>query len=133
MKIIDELKNKISNENKRIVLELSNIIIDNKITTLEELKQKEDEIFTYNGKVLNEDERIDFCLEMIKYSSADYELLSFDEIQEYKRLKLELKSPISNNQKIKDLIILFSMTDRDMMFLTEAYDLIIEQQEHEMD
>ena len=125
MKIIDELKNKISNENKRIVLELSNIIIDNKITTLEELKQKEDEIFTYNGKVLNEDERIDFCLEMIKYSSADYELLTYDEIQEYKRLKLELKSPISNNQKIKDLIILFSMTDRDMMFLTEAYDLIV--------
>ena len=125
MKIIDELKNKISNENKRIVLELSNIIIDNKITTLEELKQKEDEIFTYNGKVLNEDERIDFCLEMIKYSSADYELLTYDEIQEYKRLKLELKSLISNNQKIKDLIILFSMTDRDMMFLTEAYDLIV--------
>lgn len=124
MKIIDELKNKISNENKRIVLELSNIIIDNKITTLEELKQKEDEIFTYNGKVLNEDERIDFCLEMIKYSSADYELLSFDEIQEYKRLKLELKSYISNDEKIKDLIILFSMTDRDMMFLTEAYSLI---------
>ena len=125
MKIIDELKNKISNENKRIVLELSNIIIDNKITTLEELKQKEDEIFTYNGKVLNEDERIDFCLEMIKYSSADYELLSFNEIQEYKRLKLELKSYISNDEKIKDLIILFSMTDRDMMFLTEAYDLIV--------
>ena len=125
MKIIDELKNKISNENKRIVLELSNIIIDNKITTLEELKQKEDEIFTYNEKVLNEDERIDFCLEMIKYSSADYELLSFNEIQEYKRLKLELKSYISNDEKIKDLIILFSVTDRDMMFLTEAYDLIV--------
>lgn len=125
MKIIDELKNKISNENKRIVLELSNIIIDNKITTLEELKQKEDEIFTYNGKVLNEDERIDFCLEMIKYSSADYELLSFDEIQEYKRLKKELKTSISNKQKIKNLILLFSMTNRDMMFLTEAYDLIV--------
>ena len=125
MKIIDELKNKISNENKRIVLELSNIIIDNKITTLEELKQKEDEIFTYNGKVLTEEERINYCLEMIKYSSADYELLSFDEIQEYKRLKLELKSYISNDEKIKDLIILFSMTDRDMMFLTEAYDLIV--------
>ena len=125
MKIIDELKNKISNENKRIVLELSNIIIDNKITTLEELKQKETAICTYNGQVLNEDERIDFCLEMIKYSSADYELLSFNEIQEYKRLKLELKSYISNDEKIKDLIILFSMNDRDMMFLTEAYDLIV--------
>lgn len=125
MKIIDDLKNNISTKNKKIVLELANFIIDNKITTLEDLKQKETAIFSYNGKVLNEDERIDFCLEMIKYSSADYELLSFDEIQEYKRLKLELKSPISNNQKIKDLIILFSMTDRDMMFLTEAYDLIV--------
>ena len=125
MKIIDDLKNNISTKNKKIVLELANFIIDNKITTLEELKQKETAIFSYNGKVLNEDERIDFCLEMIKYSSADYELLSFDEIQEYKRLKLELKSPISNNQKIKDLIILFSMTDKDMMFLTEAYDLIV--------
>lgn len=128
MKIIDELKNKISNENKRIVLELSNIIIDNKITTLEELKQKEDEIFTYNGKVLNEDERIDFCLEMIKYSSADYELLSFDEIQEYKRLKKELKTSISNKQKIKNLILLFSMTNRDMMFLTETYNLLLNSQ-----
>lgn len=125
MKIIDELKNKISNENKRIVLELSNIIIDNKITTLEELKQKEDELFTDNNKVLTEQERIDYCLDMIKYSSTDYELLTYDEIQEYKRLKLELKSSIFNNQKIKDLIILFSMTDRDMMFLTEAYDLIV--------
>ena len=128
MKIIDELKNKISNENKRIVLELSNIIIDNKITTLEELKQKEDEIFTYNEKVLNEDERIDFCLEMIKYSSADYELLSFDEIQEYKRLKKELKTSISNKQKIKNLILLFSMTNRDMMFLTETYNLLLNSQ-----
>lgn len=125
MKIIDDLKNNISTKNKKIVLELANFIIDNKITTLEDLKQKETAIFTYNGKVLNEDERIDFCLEMIKYSSADYELLSFDEIQEYKRLKLELKSYISNDEKIKDLIILFSMTDRDMMFLTEAYDLIV--------
>ena len=128
MKIIDELKNKISNENKRIVLELSNIIIDNKITTLEELKQKEDEIFTYNGKVLNEDERIDFCLEMIKYSSADYELLSFDEIKKYKRLKKELKTSISNKQKIKNLILLFSMTNRDMMFLTETYNLLLNSQ-----
>ena len=93
MKIIDELKNKISNKNKKIVLELSNIIIDNKITTLEELKQKEDEMFTYNGKVLTEEERINYCLEMIKYSSADYELLSFDEIQEYKLSLIHISEP----------------------------------------
>ena len=61
---------------------------------------------------------------MIKYSSDDYDLLTYEEIQEYKRLKLEAKSSISNDQKIKDLIILFSMTDRDMMFLTETYHLI---------
>lgn len=124
MKIIEDLKNNITNQNKKIVLELSNFIIDNKITSLEELKQKEDELFTYNNQVLTEQERIEYCLDMIKYSSDDYDLLTYEEIQEYKRLKLEAKSSISNDQKIKDLIILFSMTDRDMMFLTEAYDLV---------
>ncbi len=124
MKIIEDLKNNITNQNKKIVLELSNFIIDNKITSLEELKQKEDELFTYNNQVLTEQERIEYCLDMIKYSSDDYDLLTYEEIQEYKKLKLEAKSSISNDQKIKDLIILFSMTDRDMMFLTEAYDLV---------
>lgn len=124
MKLIEDLKNNITNQNKKIVLELSNFIIDNKITTLEELKQKEDELFTYNNQVLTEQERIEYCLDMIKYSSDDYDLLTYEEIQEYKRLKLEAKSSISNDQKIKDLIILFSMTDRDMMFLTETYHLI---------
>ena len=125
MKILDDLKDKISNKNKKIVLELSNVIMDNKITSLEQLKQKEDELFTINSKVLTDQERIDYCLDMIKYSSEDYELLSFEEIQEYKKLKVELKSTISNNQKIKDLIILFSMTDKEMLFLTEAYNLIL--------
>lgn len=125
MKIIEDLKNNITNQNKKIVLELSNFIIDNKITSLEELKQKEDELFTYNNQVLTEQERIDYCLDMIKYSSDDYDLLTYEEIQEYKKLKLEAKSSISNDKKIKDLIILFSMTDRDMMFLIEAYNLIL--------
>ena len=125
MKIIEDLKNNITNQNKKIVLELSNFIIDNKITSLEELKQKEDELFTYNNQVLTEQERIDYCLDMIKYSSDDYDLLTYEEIQEYKKLKLEAKSSISNDKKIKDLIILFSMTDRDMMFLIEDYNLIL--------
>lgn len=125
MKIIDDLKNNISNENEKLVFELANIIIDNKITTLEELKKLEDSFFTYNGKVLSDDERINYCLKIIKYNSDDYDLLTVDEIQEYKRLKNELQTAISNEQKIKNLILLFSMTDRDMMFLTEAYDLIV--------
>ena len=125
MKIIDDLKNKITNDNKKIVLELSTFIIDNKITSLEELKQKEDEIFTYNTKVLNNEERINYCLDMIKYSSADYDLLTYEEIQVYKSLKQDLQTSNSIEQQIKDLILLFSMTNRDMMFLTEAYNLII--------
>ena len=34
MNLIENLKSKISNENKKIVFELSNYILDNKITTL---------------------------------------------------------------------------------------------------
>lgn len=125
MKIIEELENNISNENQKLVFELANIIIDNKITTLEELKQLEDSFFTYNGKVLSDGERINYCMEMIKYSSDDYDLLTFEEIQEYKKLKNELQTAISNDQKIKNLIILFSMTKRDMMFLIETYSWIV--------
>lgn len=125
MKIIDDLKNNISNENEKLVFELANIIIDNKITTLEELKKLEDSFFTYNGKVLSDDEKINYCLEIIKYNSDDYDLLTFDEIQEYKRLKNELQAAISSEQKIKNLILLFNMTKREMMFLTETYNWIV--------
>ena len=125
MKIIEDLKNNISNKNQKIAFELANIIMDNKITTLEELKGLEDSLFTYNGKVLSEDERINYCLEIIKYVSDDCDLLTFGEIQEYKRLKNELQIAIPNKQKIRNLILLFSMTKRDMLFLTEAYNWIV--------
>lgn len=126
MKIIEDLKNNISNENEKLVFELANIIIDNKITTLDELKKLEDSFFTYNGKVLSDEERINYCMEMIKYSSDDYDLLTFEEIQEYKKLKNQLYNSIadSNKQKIRTLIMIFSMTKRDMMFLIETYNWI---------
>lgn len=125
MKIIEDLKNNITNENEKLVFELANIIIDNKITTLEELKKLEDSFFTYNGKILSDEERINYCLDIIKYNSDDYDLLTFDEIQEYKKLKNELQAAISNEQKIKNLILLFNMTKRDMMFLTATYNWIV--------
>ena len=126
MKIIEDLKNNISNENEKLVFELANIIIDNKIPTLDELKKLEDSFFTYNGKVLSDEERINYCMEMIKYSSDDYDLLTFEEIQEYKKLKNQLYNSIadSNKQKIRTLIMIFSMTKRDMMFLIETYNWI---------
>lgn len=125
MKIIEDLKNNITNENEKLVFELANIIIDNKITTLEELKKLEDSFFTYNGKILSDEERINYCLDIIKYNSDDYDLLTFDEIQEYKKLKNELQTATSNEQKIKNLILLFNMTKREMMFLTETYNWIV--------
>lgn len=125
MNLIENLKSKISNENKKIVFELSNYILDNKITTLEELTKKENELFTYNGKVLNVEERINYCLDIIKYSSDDYDLLTFEEIQVYKRLKNELQTSISIEQKILNLILIFSMTNRDILFLTETYNFIL--------
>ena len=125
MNLIENLKSKISNENKKIVFELSNYILDNKITTLEELTKKENELFTYNGKVLNTEERINYCLDIIKYSSDDYDLLTFEEIQIYKKLKNGLQTSISIEQKILNLILIFSMTNRDILFLTETYNFIL--------
>ena len=125
MNLVEELRNKMNNDNYKIIEELAQIIIDLKINNLEELKKQEDDLFVYNNKKLTDDERINLCMEMIKYTNGDYDLLSFEEIQKYKQLKLELESNISNEEKIKNLIILFNMTDRDMLFLTEAYKFII--------
>lgn len=125
MNLVEELRNKMNNDNYKIIEELVQIIIDLKINNLEELKKQEDDLFVYYNKKLTDDERINLCMEMIKYTNGDYDLLSFEEIQKYKQLKLELESNISNEEKIKNLIILFNMTDRDMLFLSEAYKFII--------
>lgn len=125
MNLIEELRKKINNDNYKIVEELGQIIIDLKINSLEDLRKQEDYLFTYNGNVLNNQERINYCLELIKYLNEDYELLSFKDIQKYKQLKLELSNNISIEDKIKNLVILFNMTNRDMLFLTETYHFII--------
>lgn len=125
MDLIQELRSKINIRNSKLVKELIEIIIEEKICTLEQLKEKEDKYFTYNGKVLNEEERIEKCIEILKYSYMDYDMLSFEDIQIYKKLKLEINENISNEKKIKNLILLFSMTNRDMLFLTETYNFIL--------
>lgn len=125
MNLITELKSKINNKNSKLIYELTNFIMEEKICTLKQLKKKEDECFTYNGKILNDEERIQKCIEILKYSYIDYDMLSFGDIQIYKKLKLELNENISNEQKIKNIILLFSMTNRDMIFLVETYNLIM--------
>lgn len=125
MDLIQEIRSKINARNSKLVKELIEIIIEEKICTLEQLKEKEDKYFTYNGKVLNEEERIEKCIEILKYSYMDYDMLSFEDIQIYKKLKLEINENISNEKKIKNLILLFSMTNRDMLFLTETYNFIL--------
>lgn len=125
MNLITELKSKINNKNSKLIKEFIEIIIEEKIYTLEQLEKLEDEYFTYNGKILNDEERIQKCIEILKHSYIDYDILSFGDIQIYKELKLELNENISNKQKIKNLILLFSMTNRDMLFLTETYNLIM--------
>ena len=125
MNLNKKKKKKINNDNYKIVEELGQIIIDLKINSLEDLRKQEDYLFTYNGNVLNNQERINYCLELIKYLNEDYELLSFKDIQKYKQLKLELSNNISIEDKIKNLVILFNMTNRDMLFLTETYHFII--------
>ena len=125
MNLITELKSKINNKNNELIKELIEFIMEEKICTLKQLKEKEDESFTYEGKILNDEERIQKCIEILKCSYIDYDMLSFEDIQIYKKLKLELNENISNEQKIKNLILLFSMTNRDMLFLMEAYKFII--------
>lgn len=125
MYLSEEIIKKINNANSKISKQLIETINKNKISTIKELQRIEDKIFTINGKVLTDDERIDYCIKLYEKFPFDYEELTFEECIMERKYYNELNTNISNKQKIINLIKLFSLTGRDIYFLTETYNLII--------
>lgn len=122
--MIESLKQKKNNQNFKIIDDLIFIIVDQKIKTLEELKKLQESNFIMDNKRLNIQETIAYCIALLKDKCYDYEQLNFQEIQVYKQLKNELEKDTSIHQKIKNLILLYAMTDREMLFPYYAYLMI---------
>lgn len=125
MYLSEKIIKNINNSNSKLAKQLVEIINKNKILTIEELQNYENKIFTIKGKILTEEERIDYCIKLYENYPFEYEELTFEECKLEREYYNELYTSSSNRQKVINLIKLFSLTGRDLYFLTEAYSLII--------
>lgn len=123
--MIEELEKRINNKNYRIINDLVEVITTYKISSLNELKDFQDKSFTFNKIILNDKEKIDYCIKSLKSFPYDYDLLSFKEIQDYKQLMIDLENEKEIKEKIKILIKLYTLTQREMIFPYDAYNMLI--------
>ena len=117
----EELLKKINNDNYNIINELVNIIVNNKINDLEELKKYQDSLFTINGKVLNHNEQLDYCKRIIISDSYVKEDIDFIDLQKVLKLKEELNEALDS----KKIIELMSLLDKTMLLPYDAYNMIM--------
>lgn len=123
--MIEELEKRINNKNYKIINDLVEVITTYKISSLDELKDFQDKLFTFNKIILNDKEKIDYCIKSLKSFPYDYDLLSFKEIQDYKQLMIDLENEKEIKEKIKILIKLYTLTQREMIFPYDAYNMLI--------
>ena len=123
--MIENLLKHKTKANSNIIKELIEIIKSSDIKSEKELKNLEDENFNMNGKILNIKERVNYILSVTN-SSFDYEFLTYDEIQIYKQYKQNIVNGKTNEEKIINIIKLYNLAKRELLFPYFAYNLIIE-------
>lgn len=122
--LIENLNLHKTNENEELVDELIYCIKENNIDNLEQLIAFEDKKFTVEGKVLNNIERIKYCFLEIENSYYDYDGMLLEEIKELKKLKESILLNIDEQTKILNLIKIYMITNREIMFFNEIYEFI---------
>lgn len=125
MILVNELVKYKTSNNEKIVNDLIECINEENIDSLDKLSILEDNYFTMDNKLLNTKQRIKYCIMMYDRAYYDYDGLSLEELNILKSLKDEIKSDISDNDKILRIIRYNSLTNRDIMFFKEAYEYIV--------
>lgn len=124
----EELKKRINNNNYKIINELIEIIVEENITTIENLKKYQDDYFVVDGRVLSHKEQIEYCKNIIMLNPYIPENIDFIDVQKIINLKENLKNE-NNEKKITTILIeLFSILGKSMMLPYDAYKMIIENQ-----
>ena len=125
MTLVKELISHKTSKNEALVGELIDYIEEENILNINQLKSFEDRIFTIDGKVLNDNQRIKYCWSIIGNAYYDYDGLSSNEIRVLKSLKESITSDISDKEKIFNLIKINILTNREIMVVKEAYEYIL--------
>ena len=121
----EELLKKMNNENYRIINELIDLIVEEKIESIEELKNYQDNFFTIDDKKLNHQEQIEYCKKIIYDNPYVKEDMDFIDIQNVRTLKEELKQNKPLEEETKIIIKLMSLMDKDLLLPYDAYNMIM--------
>lgn len=123
---LEENLNKYKNKaNEGIIADLIDCLKEENINDVNQLSILEDKIFTFNGKVLDTKQRIEYCSFDIKKAYYDYDGLSLNQMLLLKSLKESLDTDISYDEKILNIIKINFITNREIMFVNKAYEYIV--------
>jgi len=120
----EELLKKINNNNYKIINELIELITDENINNVSELKEYQNELFRTNGNLLSHKEEINYCVNNIKVNGFVSEKTDFIDLQKIIKLKQNLDIQSEEEQNI-NIIILYSLLEKEMMLPYDAYIFII--------
>lgn len=122
--LIKELQKHITNDNVKYIEELTDIIIDEKIHSLDDLKKYEDNFYkNSNGEYLSIDERVQSCIDVIDRNPFEYDGLLYEQIKNLKSERKLIDDEIMEN-KLLHIIKYYYLTNRDNPFPYFTYHLI---------
>ena len=124
--LISEIKKHITENNKYLAEDLINEIIKKSINNIEDLIILENNHFKIGNKILNREEKIEYCSNNILNSYYDADNLDFEESQTYYKYNDLLKSSSNIEDKIKYIILLYELTNKKQLLVYELYNCIIE-------
>ena len=100
MSLLTELLKHKNSNNENLVNELIECIESENINSKEDLQILENRYFTINGKLLNDKEKIQYCVLSMANYHCDYDNLSIEEINLFSQLKKSLTSEIDIKNKL---------------------------------
>ncbi len=125
MTMIQEIQKHANNDNIFYIEELADIIIEEKISTIEQLKEFEKKYNELNCKFKNIEEIVNFWINVVDNDPYEYDDVSYDKLQELKKERKLMDDSILEN-KILHIIKYYFLTDRNNPFPYYTYQFILQ-------
>lgn len=125
MTLIQELQTHANNDNIYYIEELANIIIEEKINSIQELEVYEKEYNKVNDEYQSTENALKKWIGIIDKYPYEYDGLLYDQIQKLKNERELINDGILEN-RVLHVIIYYHLTKRDNPFPYQTYQLIMQ-------
>lgn len=124
MTLVQEIQKHVNNNNIFYIEELADIIIDEKLNSVEELEEYEKCYNKLDSKFNTIEEAVNFWIDVIDNDPYEYDDVSYDKLQELKKERKLINDHLLEN-KILHIIKYYHLTDRDNPFPYHTYQFIL--------